>query len=325
MHIAVIVPAFNVAPWIGDALASVRAQTHREWSVVLVDDGSVDATVDAAARIADPRIRLLRQANAGVAVARNSGFAASASDAVLFLDADDWLAPDALAGLAAALARAPDAVGAVARFAFVPEDAVPGPGFRLDARSPGSPRPGARRPASGDILPRLLERNLFANGGHLLIRRAALQRTGAFRPGLAYGEDWELWCRLALLGRFATVPGREPALFVRQRASGATLRSASVAGSFQPCMDAIFGNPDLLTRFSVDRLALMRRRAEAENQWIIGRELVRHGRRAEGRARLRRSVLAKPSLKRAGLLAAAHALAALPPRARGPFRAYPAG
>lgn len=183
MHIAVIVPAFNVAPWIGDALASVRAQTHRDWSLVLVDDGSVDATVDAATGFADPRIRLLRQVNAGVAVARNRGLTASASDAILFLDADDWLAPEALARLAGALGQAPAAVAAAARFAFVSEGAAPDPGFQPGSGSRWSGLSGTRAPASGDILPRLLERNLFANGGHLLIRRAALER-GGVPPGL---------------------------------------------------------------------------------------------------------------------------------------------
>jgi len=87
-------------------------------------------------------------------------------------------------------------------------------------------------------------------------------------------------------------------------------------------MDAIFGNPALVARFGTARLAAIRRRAEAENCWIIGRELVRHGRAREGRAWLRRSAGEKPSLKRALLLAAAHALPALPRRLRGPFRAY---
>lgn len=251
--------------------------------------------------------------------------AGSAGDAVLFLDADDWLAPGALARLAAALAAAPGAVAACARFAFVPEHAAPDPGFQPVSRL-REPEPiRSRPPASGALLPRLLERNLFANGGHLLIRRASLERAGGFRPGLAYGEDWELWCRLALLGPFAPVPGANPALFVRQRASGATLRMATTAGSFRPSMDAIFGNPDLVARFGDGPLAVLRRRAEAENDWVVGRELVRHGRAAEGRAWLRRSAFAKPSLRRAALLAAAHGLAALPPATRGPFRAYPAG
>ena len=71
-----------------------------------------------------------------------------------------------------------------------------------------------------------------------------------------------------------------PSLFVRQRASGAYLRMATDQISFRPCMDAIFGNPALVARFGAARLAAIRRRAEAENCWIIGRELVRHGRAA---------------------------------------------
>jgi len=85
---------------------------------------------------------------------------------------------------------------------------------------------------------------------------------------------------------------------------------------------AIFGNPDLVARLGATRLAGLRRLAEAENAWIIGRELVRQGRRAEGQRWLTRSVAAAPSLRRVGLLAAAHALPLLPQAWRGPFRAY---
>jgi hypothetical protein len=98
---------------------------------------------------------------------------------------------------------------------------------------------------------------------------------------------------------------------------------ATDKNSFRPCMDAIFTNPALLARFGPEHLAAIRRRAEAENRWIIGRELVRHGRAREGHAWLARSAREKPSLRRALLLAAAHALPLLPRRLHGPFRAYP--
>jgi hypothetical protein len=87
-------------------------------------------------------------------------------------------------------------------------------------------------------------------------------------------------------------------------------------------MDAIFGNPLLLSRFGERRLAAIRRRTDAENHWIIGRELIRHGRSAEGRAWLRRSVRAAHTPKRVALLAAAAALPLLPSALRGPFRPY---
>ena len=73
MRIAIVTPAFNVAPYIGDAIVSVLAQTHRDWTMAVVDDGSTDATAAVAARFAYPGMRLLRQANAGVSAARNRG------------------------------------------------------------------------------------------------------------------------------------------------------------------------------------------------------------------------------------------------------------
>jgi glycosyltransferase involved in cell wall biosynthesis len=306
VRIGIITPAWNAAPWIGDAIRSVLAQSHSEWSMVVVDDGSTDATAEIAAGFTDPRIRVLRQRNAGVSAARNRGIAelvGERGDALLFLDADDWLAPDALSRLADALAASAGAVAVAGAYTFV-----------------GTRR--ARRPASGDILERLLVRNLFANGGHLLIRRAAVQEAGEFRPDLTYGEDWEYWIRIALQGPFAAVPGARPMLFVRQHPGGAYQSRASDPCAFSPCMQAIFCNPGLLARIGMRRLATIRRRADAENRWIIGRELIRHGRKAEGRNWLRRSVDAAPSPKRVALLAAAWLAPLLPPKLRGPFQPY---
>ncbi len=321
MRTGVVIAAYNAAPWVGDAIASVLAQTHRDWRLVVVDDGSTDATCDVVATFSDPRIRSFRQLNAGVSAARNAGmralgcttqvvsqFAAEIRGegrcpALLFLDADDWLAPDALSRLAAALGEAPGAVAASGPYAFA-----------------GSHR--VRRPPSGDIVKRLLVRNPFANGGHLLLRTAAVYAAGGFLPGIAYGEDWELWIRIALQGSLATTRGRAPVLFVRQHAGGAYHRLAADPAAFAPCMDAIFGNPVLCARFGAAKLAAICRRTEAENEWIIGRELIRHGKAAEGRAWLRHSIGASPTPKRAVLLAAAHMLPLLPPGLRGPFRPY---
>jgi glycosyl transferase family 2 len=75
VHIGVVVPAYNAAAWIGDAIASVLAQTHHDWSLVVIDDGSTDGTSSMAARFRDARIRLIRQENAGVSAARNRGIA----------------------------------------------------------------------------------------------------------------------------------------------------------------------------------------------------------------------------------------------------------
>jgi glycosyltransferase involved in cell wall biosynthesis len=313
VRIAVVTPAHNVAAYIGATIASVIAQSHPDWAMLVVDDGSTDRTAEIVAGFADPRVRLLRQTNQGASAARNRGTAEADGEAVLFLDGDDVLAPDALARLVRALRAAPDAIAAYGAYAFMTED-----GARVTARRAG-PFP------SGDILPVLLERNLFANGGHLLIRRDAVAAVAGFAAGIAYGEDWEYWVRIALLGGFAVVPGGDPLLLVRQRGTGAYLRMASDPAAFGPCMAAIFGNPALAERFSPVRLGGIRRRTEAENAWIVGRELIRHGRVGEGRGWLLRSFAAKPSLRRAVLLGVAGFLRVLPEALQGPFRRYEDG
>jgi len=313
-RVSIITPAYNVAPFIGTALRSLLAQTMRDWEAVVVDDGSTDATAETVAVFPDSRIRLIRQDNAGVSAARGRAMAAASGDCLLFLDADDWLAPDALERLLAALDAEPDAVAAYGPFAFVAEDAVPGD---TPLRVKSGPFP------SGDVVAALLRENLLANGGHLLVRRGAMARCGGFRAHIRYGEDWECWIRLALLGPFATVPGPAPLLFVRQRRGSAYFRMAHDPAAFMPAMEAIFSNPDLIARLGAARVAALRVQAEAENAWIIGRELIRHGRRGDGLPWLRRSLRAAPSAKRALLLAAAEALPLLPPSLHGPFAPYP--
>jgi glycosyltransferase involved in cell wall biosynthesis len=310
MRIDIITPAYDVAPYIGDTIRSVLAQTHRYWTMTIVDDGSTDETAAIAATFEDPRIRLLRQRNAGVSAARNLGLVASNAEAVLFLDADDWLSPDALATLAETLRTAPNAIAAVGPYQRVLGGPSGNGASVSDAR--------VRRPASGDLLRTLLVRNQFANGGHLLIRRHKVETAGTFNAALTYGEDWEYWIRLACFGSFAATEGRAPLLFVRERRDGAYHDKAARPGSFAPCMDAVFNAPALRSRFGAAELAELRRLAEAENDWVVGREMIRHGKPAEGRRYLRRSVRAAPSLKRVALLTAAWV-----PGGIGPFRSYP--
>lgn len=298
-----------MAGFVERTVQSMLAQTWPNWNAIVIDDGSTDDTADIVERVGDSRVRLVRQRNAGVSAARNRGLQDATGDAILFLDADDWLAPDALDRMVHRLAETgADAV--YGPFCFMTEDG----GTRVSTKAGPFPH--------GDIIERLLSENLFANGGHVLLRRSAADRVGGFRSDLKFGEDWEYWCRLAASGTIEVVPGREPILFVRQRSTGAYLRMADDLDSFTACTDAIFQNPVLAQRFSPDRLARLRRRGDAENLWIAGRESVRHGRRAIGRSRLRRSFARHPTLKRAVLVAAAHALTLLPTRLHGPFRRY---
>jgi len=105
--VSIVMPTFNRADTIGRAIASVLAQTHEDWDLIVVDDGSTD---DTAARIQgmDARIRILRQDNQGVTAARNTGLAAVRGDLVAFLDSDDEWLPHHLALAVAFFAACPD-------------------------------------------------------------------------------------------------------------------------------------------------------------------------------------------------------------------------
>jgi glycosyltransferase involved in cell wall biosynthesis len=89
---SVIIPAFNAADTLARAIESVRAQSWPVHEIIVVDDGSTDATADVARRFGEA-VRLIRQPNSGVSVARNAGAAAATGDWLAFLDADDWYAP----------------------------------------------------------------------------------------------------------------------------------------------------------------------------------------------------------------------------------------
>ena len=270
MRVAVVIAARDVAPFIGDALGSVLGQSHADLSLTLVDDGSVDGTAETAARCADPRLTIIRQPNAGVSAARNRGAAqaaATAPDALLFLDGDDWLAPDALRRLAAGLAAAPGAAAVHAPFAFVGESAAPSAPGPLDIRA---------APHTPDPLPSLILGNLFANGGQLLIRAEAWRRAGGFREDLRFGEDWEGWTRLALHGPFIAIGG-PPALFVRRRAGSAMDQAATRPAAYDPALAAIGGNREIAERLGTRRLARLHRRARREVCWTAGRAMLRRG------------------------------------------------
>jgi GT2 family glycosyltransferase len=198
--VSIVIPAFNQARFVSQAVTSALVQTHPDVEVIVVDDGSTDET-PARLRAFDgrPNVRVIRQPNAGLPAARNRGLADARGEFVVFLDSDDELAPSHVASLAAALDADPEAAFAYCDVQIVGEDGAPSSDFSVA---------GARRVVSGDIFESLLMGGYFPPHA-CLVRRRVLDEIGGFDLALGGHADYEMWLRLSAAGRRAAfVPER---------------------------------------------------------------------------------------------------------------------
>ena len=187
--VSVIMPAYNVEPYIGEALKSALAQTFADLEVVVVDDGSKDGTADVVKAIAatDSRVRLAQQSNRGLAAARNTALRAARGDCLALLDSDDLWEPEFLATQVAILDAKPHV------------DIVTGNGWYLEgprhgqlARPYPDPRPDPQLASIiGD------EWSVFIMS---VFRRRVYTDIGPFDESMRSNEDYDFWLRAALAG-----------------------------------------------------------------------------------------------------------------------------
>ena len=191
MKFSVVIPLYNKATFIECTLASVLAQRWTSWELIVVDDGSTDAGPALVAAHADARVRLVRQANAGVSAARNRGIAEAQGEWVAFLDADDWLHPDYLATLVKVQAACPTADTVATDLVFLPHHPTHWP--------PAWPVPAM--PPEIELITCLPER--WMRGPTLSSSSTAVRRSRllgmqpCFPLGETQGEDLDLWFRLS--------------------------------------------------------------------------------------------------------------------------------
>ncbi len=208
MLVSIIIPVHDTVDTLPETLASLRAQRHGAWEAIVVDDGSTRNVAAVATATGDARVRVVRQPHAGVSAARNLGMTHAAGEWLLFLDADDWLTPDALERMTAALA------------ADATLDAVHGGWARVlsDGR-----RTGVRRATlAGDLFPELARYCVFVIHS-CIVRRALVRAVGGFDPTLRTNEDWDLWQRIARAGaRFGAVA--DVVALYRTRAQSASMQ-----------------------------------------------------------------------------------------------------
>ena len=193
MNVSVIIPAFNAADTIDETLQSLQAQTHRHWEAVVVDDGSTDRTGEIAGAFAavDTRIRVVRQPNGGMTVARNNAIRKASFDWLCFLDADDWILPSFLERMTGVLEsdRSLDAVHC---------------GW-ANVAPEGTKISETYCAESGDLF------HLFARlCGFVvhacIVRRSLVESVGCFDTSFRVSADWDLWQRIARAGaRFGRI------------------------------------------------------------------------------------------------------------------------
>ncbi|UGS38709.1 glycosyltransferase family 2 protein [Capillimicrobium parvum] len=250
-RVSVIVPARDAAPTLGETLASVSAQTYRDWEVVVADDGSTDATADIAQRVAGVRV-VPTAGGLGPAGARNAALEHAGGELMALLDADDLWAPGLLAEQVALYdredGRAPG-VGVVCCDArLLTAEGMLGETY---AQRFGSPE--------GIDLTGLLQANPIFAGG-TVVPMGLVRELGGFDPATWGSEDHDLWLRILERGRRVVYNPR--ALAVYRLREGSV--SADLAGMAR-------------TNQTTYRNALRRGSLDPDQRRIAARELRLHG------------------------------------------------
>ena len=228
--VSVVMPLYNKEAVVGRALASIKAQTFRDFEVIVVDDGSTDGSAAVVDETDDPRIRLVRQDNAGPAAARNRGLEEARSDLVAFLDGDDEWLPTFLERGVETLRAEPRAATVSSGYFFFPGGEATTEMWRrrglregLIALSPATP-PG--------FAVHLLA---YLHPCTTIARRDVVLRHGGFcRLGrYLYGEDAFLWLQVLLAEPAAVL--LEPLVRIHGEASDLT-REAATRRPLSPCL-----------------------------------------------------------------------------------------
>jgi len=224
--VSVVTPTYNAAATIADTIASVAAQTWRDFEMIVVDDGSSDHTPMVLAQHARryPWISWCVQNNGGAAAARESAIALARGEFIAFLDADDIWEPNKLALQIAAFERNPGAafVYADARD-FDNEHERPRTLFQL------------KQPARGNILRALFERGNFILTSSAMVRKSALREVNGFDPARRINEDVDLWFRLAEAHAFDYVPQ----VLVRRRLLASSLMHSNTIDVWRSDLELI--------------------------------------------------------------------------------------
>jgi glycosyltransferase involved in cell wall biosynthesis len=224
MMISVIMPVFNGAATIVSAIASVLEQSHDNLELIVVNDGSTDATFSIVSAICDTRLRIINQENRGVSAARNAGLARSTGHYIAFIDADDiWVQYKLEKQRDALLIGEADVAYCWVDYINISGDTL---------------HPDGRPRFEGNVYEQMLAHNFIHSGSNLLVTRAAYDRCGGFCDSLEAFEDWDFQLRLARHFTFACVP--DVLAFYRMRNQSLTTRVLSMEVNYHRAAERAF-------------------------------------------------------------------------------------
>jgi len=193
-QVSVIIPTYNRARFLDEAIQSVLNQRFQDFELIVVDDGSSDDTPELVAQISDSRIRYVRhEENRGISAALNTGIQASRGEYIARLDSDDIWLSKMLATQIQALNTHPKAGLAYAKTGAMDQDGTRIPGMW-----------GQPEFFPGETFKSLLYGD-FTSNVTIVVRRECLDQVGLYDEAFQVNEDWELWLRVARLYRFAFV------------------------------------------------------------------------------------------------------------------------
>ena len=278
MTVSVVIPAFEAEATVGAAISSALWQTYRDFEVVVVEDGSRDATGSIAGSFPEP-VRVVRQENAGVAAARNRGVAEAQGELIAFCDADDVLLPQHLEALVTVHERRGGIVTSNCYWLF--------PGGIHPART----RYKGRFPAPERQRHAILEQNFVSTMS--LFPKGLVDEIGSFDTELRVAEDWDFWLRAIYAGHSVALQPRPLALY-RWGSSGLAADSARMDEHADAVLRKAAARDDL-TR---DERAYVKRRLAGPGPAELGRqgdEALRAGRYREAARRYREAAALCPS------------------------------
>lgn len=255
--VTLIIPCYNQARFLGDALDSALAQDYDSLEIVVVNDGSTD---DFAERIrayqTSPQLKIITQENRGLPAARNRGIAEARGEYFKFLDADDWLAPTVISKQVAAFGQDP-ALG----FVYCDLTRVDAQGKPVDDYSVAA----ARRVLNGDILASLLVGGYFTPQT-ALVPRTVIEQVGLFDETLGGTADTELWMRIVCEG-YAAYFVPEKLVYYRLHEANMSRDTAQMDATHLRALEAITTRYPQRVARALDELIHEHNRVDRDSAW----------------------------------------------------------